>query len=43
MMRERGATRPFEGRIESWSYPPINDTERVAGVVRQALGIESKG
>jgi uncharacterized protein len=43
MMRKRGATRPFEGRIESWSYPPINDTERVAGIVRQALGIESKG
>lgn len=43
MMRERGATRPFQGRIESWSYPPINDTERVASIVRQALGIESKG
>jgi mitochondrial fission protein ELM1 len=39
MMRERGATRPFEGQIESWFYPPINDTERVASDVRQALGL----
>ncbi len=43
MMRERGATRPFEGRIESWSYQPINDTERVASVIREALGLEKKG
>lgn len=29
LMRERGATRPFAGKIESWSYAPINDTELV--------------
>ena len=38
-MRERGATRPFEGRIETWSYPPINDTELVAAAIRGALNI----
>ena len=27
LMRERGATRLFAGKIESWSYAPINDTE----------------
>jgi uncharacterized protein len=43
MMREREATRPFEGHIESWSYTPVNDTERVASVVRHALCLESKG
>jgi mitochondrial fission protein ELM1 len=43
MMRQRGATRSFEGRIESWSYPPVNDTERVASVVRHALAREGKG
>ena len=43
LMRERGATRPFQGRLESWSYAPINDTEMVAAAVRQALGLESKG
>ncbi|MGE3529471.1 MAG: mitochondrial fission ELM1 family protein [Methyloceanibacter sp.] len=43
LMRERGATRPFEGRLESWTYAPINDTERVAGAIRRALGLETKG
>jgi mitochondrial fission protein ELM1 len=42
LMRERGATRPFEGKLESWSYPPINDTEMVAASIRRALGIENK-
>ena len=40
LMRERGATRPFQGRLESWTYPPINDTLAVAVVIRQWLGIE---
>jgi mitochondrial fission protein ELM1 len=40
-MRERGATRPFAGKIESWSYAPINDTELVAGAIRRALGLET--
>ena len=40
LMRERGATRPFEGRLEAWSYAPINDTEVVASAIRRALGLE---
>ena len=40
LMRERGATRPFTGKLESWSYPPINDTELVASAIRTALAIE---
>ena len=43
LMQERGATRPFAGKIESWSYVPINDTEVVAGVIRRALGLETAG
>jgi uncharacterized protein len=43
LMQERGATRPFAGRLESWSYAPINDTELVASAIRRALGIENKG
>jgi uncharacterized protein len=39
-MHEAGATRPFDGRLEQWSYAPINDTEVVAAVIRRALGIE---
>ena len=41
LMRERGATRPFAGKIESWSYAPINDTEIVAQAIRRALGLET--
>ncbi|MEZ5829276.1 MAG: mitochondrial fission ELM1 family protein [Hyphomicrobiales bacterium] len=43
LMRKRGATRPFEGHLESWSYEPINDTEVVASVIRRALDLETKG
>jgi mitochondrial fission protein ELM1 len=43
LMRERGATRPFEGKLEAWSYEPINDTEMVASAIRRALGLENKG
>jgi mitochondrial fission protein ELM1 len=41
-MREAGATRPFNGRLETWSYKPINDTELIASVIRRALGIEKR-
>ncbi len=41
-LRERGIARPFEGRIESWSYAPPDDTERVAAAVRSALGLGIK-
>jgi mitochondrial fission protein ELM1 len=43
LMQERGATRPFEGKLESWSYTPINDTEMVAAALRSALNLETKG
>jgi len=43
LMQERGATRPFAGRLETWSYAPINDTEIVASAIRRALGLETKG
>jgi len=42
LMQDRGATRPFAGRLESWRYPPINDTEVVAAAIRLALGLETK-
>jgi uncharacterized protein len=40
LMQAAGATRPFDGRLESWSYAPINDTDVVANVIRRALGIQ---
>jgi mitochondrial fission protein ELM1 len=42
LMQERGATRPFEGRLETWTYAPINDTELVASAIRHALHLETK-
>ena len=42
LMQERGATRPFAGKLESWTYAPINDTEVVASAIRRALHIETK-
>lgn len=41
-LRERGVARPFEGRIESWSYAPPDDTARIAAAVRTALGLGIK-
>ena len=43
LMQERGATRPFEGKLEAWTYAPINDTEMVASAIRRALRLETKG
>jgi mitochondrial fission protein ELM1 len=42
LMRERGATRPFAGRLETWTYQPINDTELIASAVRRALGLDTR-
>src|SRR5436190_7811848 len=36
-MREAGITRPFAGRIESWSYAPLDDTERAGMLLRDAV------
>ena len=36
-MQEYGATRPFKGKLETWRYPPLNETERVAKVIRDNL------
>lgn len=42
LMQERGATRPFTGRLETWTYKPINDTELIASAVRRALGLDAR-
>jgi hypothetical protein len=41
-MREAGITRPFAGRIESWSYPVPDDTAR-AGAALRALALSRFG
>jgi len=34
---EHGSVRPFEGRLESWTYEPLADAGLVAGVIRHKL------
>jgi mitochondrial fission protein ELM1 len=34
----RGISRPFAGRWETWAYPPLRETDRIAAVVRERLG-----
>jgi hypothetical protein len=36
-LQEAGATRPFTGRLEPWSYPPLRDTETAAAEIRRRL------
>jgi uncharacterized protein len=35
-LARRGCARPFNGRLESWTYPPLLETDRVAGAVLTA-------
>lgn len=36
-LRERGAARPFDGTLEDWTYPPLNETDRAARAVLELL------
>ena len=36
-MRAAGITRPFTGRIESWSYRPLDDTARAGAALRELV------
>jgi len=36
-MAARGITRDFAGRLDHWTYPPIDETERAAEAVRRIL------
>jgi mitochondrial fission protein ELM1 len=36
-LRKDGLTRPFEGRLEKWAYPPLDDMRAVAGRVREMM------
>lgn len=40
-LRDDGLTRPFQGRMENWTYPPLNDVELVAARVREMMGLTS--
>ncbi|HEY1225321.1 MAG TPA: mitochondrial fission ELM1 family protein [Brevundimonas sp.] len=36
-LHERCAARPFDGSLETWTYPPLNETERAARAVLDLL------
>ena len=36
-LANRGVTRPFEGRLESWNYEALRDSEKIADEVRKRL------
>jgi mitochondrial fission protein ELM1 len=36
-LANRGVTRPFEGRLESWNYEPLRDSEKIADEIRKRL------
>jgi mitochondrial fission protein ELM1 len=38
-LMDDGVTRPFAGTIEQWSYDPPIETERVAAIIRERLGL----
>ena len=37
-LRSRGAARPFDGRLEPWSYEPLDETDRAARVILSRMG-----
>ncbi len=38
-LRADGLTRPFAGKLESWTYPPLDDTGMVAAEIKRRLGL----
>ncbi len=41
-LREAGITRPFDGRLEHWSYPPFNEPQRVAREIGRLLAARTR-
>jgi mitochondrial fission protein ELM1 len=41
-LARRGCTRPFIGRLETWSYAPLLETDRVAAAVLTAWAARTK-
>ncbi len=37
LLIEQGIARIYEGRSETWTYTPFNDTQRIAGIIRENL------
>ncbi|WP_425988184.1 mitochondrial fission ELM1 family protein [Brevundimonas sp. TWP2-3-2] len=37
-LEDRGAARPFDGSLETWSYAPLDETDRAARELLKAMG-----
>lgn len=37
-LRDRGAARPFDGTLDSWSYEPLAETDRAAREIAKRMG-----
>lgn len=40
--RHDGITRPFEGRLDEWTYVPPDDAAQIGRIIRQELGLPPK-
>jgi hypothetical protein len=38
-LKKRGIARNFTGQIEQWTYEPLNETARIAALIRRKLGL----
>ncbi|BBP04834.1 hypothetical protein TPL01_12450 [Sulfuriferula plumbiphila] len=38
-LQARGYTRPFAGELADWHYPPLDETSRVANLLKQSMGL----
>lgn len=36
-LQEAGFTRPFDGKLESWEYAPLDENQRIAAIVRERM------
>jgi hypothetical protein len=41
-LERRGIARKFTGEIAQWSYPPLNETARIATLIRKRIGLEPR-
>jgi uncharacterized protein len=39
-LEQRGIARKFTGEIAQWSYEPLNETARIAALIRRKIGLE---
>ena len=38
-LKSYGAVRDFTGILEDWTYPPLNDSAKIAAIIRQKCGL----